>query len=88
MSSRRGQATLALDGPPPVGLGLRRFVLRSVGPPAARFHPLDLDMVNTDGEVAHRVLCVLTNTGGKSTLLKLLSSVVNPGTAEIGRAHV
>jgi len=89
VSSRRRQTALALDGPPPIGLGLRRFALRSVGPPAARFHPLDLDMVTTDGKVAHRVLCVLTNTGGKSTLLKLLSSVVNPGTAGlIGKGEV
>lgn len=89
MTSRRRQTALALDGPAPIGLGLRRFVLRSVGPPAARFHPLDLDMVTTDGTVAHRVLCVLTNTGGKSTLLKLLSSVVNPGTAGlIGKGEV
>lgn len=78
---RRGAATLELDGPPPVTLGLRRFVLRSVGPPAARFHPLDLDLVSGDGTLARRALCVLTNTGGKSTLLKLLSAVVNPGTA-------
>lgn len=78
---RRSAATLELDGPPPVTLGLRRFVLRSVGPPAARFHPLDLNLVSADGTLARRALCVLTNTGGKSTLLKLLSAVVNPGTA-------
>jgi hypothetical protein len=78
---RRSAETLELDGPPPVTLGLRRFVLRSVGPPAARFHPLDLDLVSAEGTLARRALCVLTNTGGKSTLLKLLSAVVNPGTA-------
>ncbi len=86
---RRASPTLALDGQPPVTLGLRRFVLRSVGPPAARFHPLDLDLVTSDGTVARRALCVLTNTGGKSTLLKLLSAVVNPGTAGlIGKGEV
>lgn len=86
---RRAAATLELDGPPPVSLGLRRFVLRSVGPPAARFHPLDLDMVTPDGTLARRALCVLTNTGGKSTLLKLLSAVVNPGTAGlIGKGEI
>jgi len=81
--TRRRTATLALDGAPPISLGLRRFVLRSVGPPAARFHPLDLDLVTPDDTVARRALCVLTNTGGKSTLLKLLSSVVNPGTTSL-----
>ncbi|MGQ0744191.1 MAG: hypothetical protein ACT4OS_07640 [Acidimicrobiales bacterium] len=87
--SRRRAGTLALDGAPPIGLGLRRFVLRSVGPPAARFHPLDLDLVTADGTVARRALCVLTNTGGKSTLLKLLSAVVHPGVAGlIGKGEV
>lgn len=86
---RHSSATLALDGPPPVTLGLRRFVMRSVGPAAARFHPLDLDLVTLDGSVARRALCVLTNTGGKSTLLKLLAAVVNPGTAGlIGKGEV
>ncbi|MGH9280680.1 MAG: hypothetical protein ACRD12_21630, partial [Acidimicrobiales bacterium] len=86
---RRYATALALDGPPPVSLGLRRFLLRSVGPPAARFHPLDLDLVCEDDSVARRALCLLTNTGGKSTLLKLLSAVVNPGTAGlIGKGEV
>lgn len=86
---RRGALTLALDGPPPITLGLRRFVLRSVGPAAARFHPLDLDLVAPDGSLARRALCVLTNTGGKSTLLKLLSAVINPGTAGlIGKGEI
>lgn len=80
---------LALDGPPPVSLGLRRFVLRSIGPVAARFHPLDLTLVGPDGALARRALCVLTNTGGKSTLLKLISSVVNPGmTGRIGKGEM
>jgi hypothetical protein len=90
MSTRkRNQSLLALDGPPPLGLGLRRFLLRSVGPPEARFHPLDLSLVTAAGTAAHRALCVLPNTGGKSTLLKLLSSVVNPGTAGlIGKGEI
>ena len=41
----------------------------------ARFDPLDLDFT-TAGGAASRVLLSLTNTGGKSTLITLISSLV------------
>lgn len=58
-------------------LRLRRIRLHGVGPSGARFDPLDLDFT-ASGEAASRVLLSLTNTGGKSTLITLVSSVIVP----------
>lgn len=58
-------------------LRLRRVRLHGVGPDGARFDPLDLDFT-TAGGAASRVLLSLTNTGGKSTLITLISSLVVP----------
>lgn len=58
-------------------LRLRRVWLQGVGPDGARFDPLDLNF-NTPLGAASRVLLSLTNTGGKSTLITLLSSLVVP----------
>ncbi|MFI5960445.1 hypothetical protein [Cryptosporangium sp. NPDC051539] len=58
--------------------------LHGVGPDGARFDPLDLDFATRDGAAA-RVLLSLTNTGGKSTLITLICSVVVPAArAQIG----
>src|SRR5690349_5554622 len=65
-------------------LRLRRVYLHGVGPDGARFDPLDLDFTANDG-AASRVLLSLTNTGGKSTLITLVCSVVVPASrAQIG----
>lgn len=56
-------------------LTLARVHLRSVGPNAARFDPLDIRHDSAAG-VADKVLWSLTNTGGKTTMIRLLSSVV------------
>jgi hypothetical protein len=65
-------------------LRLRRVLLHGVGPDQARFDPLDLDFATSDG-AASRVLLSLTNTGGKSTLITLLSSLVVPAArAQVG----
>src|SRR4030095_12430855 len=70
--------------PPPPPLRLRRVHLRGVGPDGARFDPLDLDFATRDG-AASRVLLSLTNTGGKSTLITLVSSLVVPASrAQVG----
>lgn len=58
-------------------LRLRRILLHGIGPAGARFDPLDLDFT-ASGEAASRVLLSLTNTGGKSTLITLVSSVIVP----------
>ena len=58
-------------------LRLRRVRLESVGPDGARFDPLDLDFATRDGAAA-RVLLSLTNTGGKSTWITLVSSLIVP----------
>jgi hypothetical protein len=58
-------------------LRLRRVRLHGVGPDGARFDPLDLDFATASG-AASRVLLSLTNTGGKSTLITLISSLVVP----------
>ncbi|MBL7509744.1 hypothetical protein I6A94_07545, partial [Frankia sp. CN4] len=94
MSSARGlQTGLAWDEPaapsspealPTPPLRLRRVHLRGVGPDGARFDPLDLDFTARDG-AASRVLLSLTNTGGKSTLITLVSSLVVPAArAQVG----
>jgi hypothetical protein len=71
----------ALPVPP---LRLRRVRLHGVGPDGARFDPLDLDFSTRDG-AASRVLLSLTNTGGKSTLITLISSLVVPAArAQVG----
>ncbi|MFD0204727.1 MULTISPECIES: hypothetical protein [Saccharothrix] len=62
-------------------LRLRRVKLMGVGPDRARFDPLDLDFTTRDG-AASRVLLSLTNTGGKSTLITLLCSLVVPAARE------
>jgi hypothetical protein len=65
-------------------LRLRRVRLHGVGPDGARFDPLDLDFT-TAGGAASRVLLSLTNTGGKSTLIMLVSSLVVPASrAQVG----
>lgn len=70
--------------PPVPPLRLRRVRLQGVGPDGARFDPLDLDFATEDG-AASRVLLSLTNTGGKSTLITLLCSVVVPASrAQVG----
>lgn len=58
-------------------LRLRRVRMESVGPDGARFDPLDLDFATRDGAAA-RVLLSLTNTGGKSTWITLVSSLIVP----------
>lgn len=74
-------------GPGP-DLRLRRVHLRSVGPRAARMDPFDLDHTTADG-TASRVLWSLTNTGGKTTLLRLITSVIVPGArAQMGGANI
>ena len=65
-------------------LRLRRVRLHGVGPDGARFDPLDLDFTTADG-AASRILLSLTNTGGKSTLITLISSLVVPASrAQVG----
>lgn len=74
-------ATEQLPVPP---LRLRRIRLHGVGPDGARFDPLDLDFTAGDA-AASRVLLSLTNTGGKSTLITLVSSLVVPASrAQVG----
>jgi len=75
------QAPDRLPVPP---LRLRRIRLHGVGPDGARFDPLDLDFTTSDG-AASRVLLSLTNTGGKSTLITLVCSLVVPASrAQVG----
>jgi len=70
--------------PPVPPLRLRRVRLQGVGPDGARFDPLDLDFATEEG-AASRVLLSLTNTGGKSTLITLVCSVVVPASrAQVG----
>lgn len=70
-------------------LALRRVHLRSVGPRAARLDPFDLHHRAADGTTAARVLWSLTNTGGKTTLLRLITSVVVPAArAQMGGANI
>jgi hypothetical protein len=77
-----------LDGRRPMPLTLRRVHLRSVGPDKARFDPLDLDLRAPAG-VAERVLWSLTNTGGKTTLIRLIMSVLVPHAREqMGGANI
>lgn len=71
-------AEAVLPVPP---LRLRRVRLQGVGPDGARFDPLDLDLSTAAG-AASRVLLSLTNTGGKSTLITLVSSVIVPASRE------
>jgi len=67
----------ARDQLPVPPLRLRRIRMHGVGPDGARFDPLDLDFTTSDG-AASRVLLSLTNTGGKSTLITLVSSLLVP----------
>ncbi|MBF4996488.1 hypothetical protein IRT45_04880 [Nocardia sp. BSTN01] len=65
-------------------LRLRRVRLHGVGPDGARFDPLDLDFSTGSGAAA-RVLLSLTNTGGKSTLITLICSLIVPAArAQVG----
>lgn len=93
-SNRNDQSTFDWDtlpgkptdpsGLPTPPLRLRRVYLRGVGPEGARFDPLDLDFTTSAG-AASRVLLSLTNTGGKSTLITLVSSLVVPAArAQVG----
>jgi hypothetical protein len=76
------------DQPKRPALALRRVHLRSVGPDKARLDPLDLDLT-TDSRAATKVLWSLTNLGGKTTLIRLLCSVVVPRATEaMGRANI
>jgi len=69
-------------------LALRRVHLRSVGPRAARMDPFDLRH-DTPSGTANRVLWSLTNTGGKTTLLRLVTSVIVPAArAQMGGANI
>lgn len=69
-------------------LRLRRIWLHGVGPKGARFDPLDLNFA-IDDAAASRVLLSLTNTGGKSTLITLLSSVIVPAALkQVGRKNL
>lgn len=69
-------------------LTLARVHLRGVGPEAARFDPLDLDHTAA-GEPAAKVLWNLTNTGGKTTMIRLISSVVVTGAdVAMGKANI
>ncbi|WP_328609434.1 hypothetical protein OG943_10000 [Amycolatopsis sp. NBC_00345] len=78
---KAAEAPPALPVPP---LRLRRIKLYGVGPEGARFDPLDLDFATRDG-AASRVLLSLTNTGGKSTLITLVCSLVVPAArAQVG----
>lgn len=83
VSYRALGADVFADEPAPVEqlptppLRLRRVRLQSVGPDGARFDPLDLDFATRDGAAA-RVLLSLTNTGGKSTWITLVSSLIVP----------
>lgn len=77
---------LDFEGVP--ALSLRRVHLQSVGPRAARMDPFDLRHDSADG-TASRVLWSLTNTGGKTTLLRLVTSVVVPAArAQMGNANM
>jgi len=69
-------------------LALARVHMRSVGPDAARFDPLDLNH-DAVGGVADKVLWSLTNTGGKTTMIRLLSSVVVTASREqVGGSNI
>lgn len=69
-------------------LRLRRIHLRGIGPDAARFDPLNLDFA-ADGGAASRVLLSLTNTGGKSTLITMVSSLVVPAArSQVGKKNL
>jgi hypothetical protein len=56
---------------------LRRILLDSVGHPDARFDPLLLDFRGTSGQALDTVLW-LRNAGGKTSLLSLVFSVLQP----------
>jgi len=56
---------------------LRRILLDSVGHPDARFDPLLLDFRGTSGQALDTVLW-LRNAGGKTSLLSLFFSVLQP----------
>jgi hypothetical protein len=56
---------------------LRRILLDSVGHPDARFDPLLLDFRGTGGQALDTVLW-LRNAGGKTSLLSLIFSVLQP----------
>jgi hypothetical protein len=71
------EPTPGRDRLPTPPLRLRHIRLHGVGPDGARFDPLDLDFTTSDGAAA-RVLLSLTNTGGKSTLITLVSSLLVP----------
>ncbi|MEO7555334.1 MAG: hypothetical protein ABIV94_01855, partial [Acidimicrobiales bacterium] len=83
------QRPLPLDVPGGPALSLRRVHLRAVGPRAARLDPFDLRHDTPDGSTAARVLWSLTNTGGKTTIMRLTTSVVVPAArAQMGGANI
>ena len=56
---------------------LSRLRLGSIGCPAARFDPLDLELVGADLRLRHTLLW-LRNGGGKSSLISLILLLLNP----------
>ena len=65
-----------------MNLHVTRIRLSSVGPEPARFDPLDLDLMNSDGTGPADTVLFLPNTGGKTVLLRLLFSVLHPPIVE------
>lgn len=70
---------------------ISRIHFSSVGPEAARFDPLRLDLRLPDGTIAPETLLWLENGGGKTVLLRLLFTVLRPdqvahfGTEDTGK---
>ncbi|MGD9987733.1 hypothetical protein [Pseudonocardia sp.] len=62
---------------PPVMWTMRRVRLHRIGPAAARFVDVTLELTGADGQPLHSILW-LRNGGGKSTVLSLICAVVRP----------
>jgi len=61
---------------------ITRIRLASVGPEAARYDPLDLDLRKHDHTGPADTVLFLPNTGGKTVLMRLLFSVLHPPVVE------
>lgn len=61
----------------PVMWTMRRVRLHRIGPAAARFVDVTLELTGDDGQPLHSILW-LRNGGGKSTVLSLICAVVRP----------
>ncbi|WP_296151316.1 hypothetical protein [Pseudonocardia sp. SCN 73-27] len=61
----------------PVMWTMRRVRLHRIGPAAARFVDVTLELTGEDGQPLHSILW-LRNGGGKSTVLSLICAVVRP----------